>query len=88
VDAALDSSIASFDPAKAKAYASRAFQQIADDVPAIWLYDVIYVSGVNRRLEVPPLRSDGWHINLSDWSVPAAKRIDRDRIGVAASVKK
>jgi len=88
VDAALDSSVASFDPAKAKAYASRAFQQIADDVPAIWLYDVIYVSGVNRRLAVPPLRLDGWTMNLADWSIPAAKRIDRDNIGLTASPKK
>jgi peptide/nickel transport system substrate-binding protein len=87
VDAALDSAVASFDPAKAKAYASRAFQQIADDVPGIWLYDVIYVSGVNRRLAVPPLRLDGWTMNLADWSIPPAKRNDRDRIGLAASPK-
>ena len=88
VDAALDSSIASFDPAKAKAYASRAFQQVIDDVPAIWLYDVIYVAGVNRRLEIPPLRSEGWHVNLADWSIPPAKRIDRDRIGLAPPAKR
>jgi peptide/nickel transport system substrate-binding protein len=88
VDAALDSAVASFDPIKAKAYASRAFQQIADDAPAIWLYDVIYVSGVNRRVTVPPLRSDGWTMNIADWSIPAAKRIDRDRIGLTATPKK
>ena len=82
VDAALDSAVASFDPAKAKAYAKRAFQQIADDAPAIWLYDVVYVSGVNRRLELPPPRVDGWHLNLADWSIPPDKRIERDRIGV------
>lgn len=87
VDAALDSAVAAFDPAKAKVYASRAFQQIADDVPAIWLYDVIYVSGVNRRVAVPPLRTDGWTMNLADWSIPPAKRIDRDRIGLTASPK-
>jgi peptide/nickel transport system substrate-binding protein len=88
VDAALDSSIASFDPAKAKAYASRAFQQVIDDVPAIWLYDVIYVAGVNRRVEVPPLRSEGWHANLADWSIAPDKRILRDRLGVATPAKK
>jgi peptide/nickel transport system substrate-binding protein len=88
VDAALDSSIASFDPTKARAYASRAFQQVIDDVPAIWLYDVIYVAGVNRRLEVPPLRSDGWHVDLADWSIPPTKRIARDQIGIAAPAKR
>jgi ABC-type transport system substrate-binding protein len=85
VDAALDSAVASFDPAKAKAYAKRAFQQIADDAPAIWLYDVVYVSGVNRRLELPPPRVDGWHVNLADWSIPPGKRIERDRIGVGVA---
>ncbi len=88
VDAALDSAVASFDPAKGKAYAKQAFQQIADDAPAIWLYDVVYVSGVNRRLELPPPRVDGWDVNLAEWSIPPAKRIDRDRIGVAASANK
>src|SRR4029078_9091981 len=47
VDAPLDCAVAACDPAKAKAYARRAFQQVADDAPAIWLYDVVYVSGVN-----------------------------------------
>jgi len=88
VDAALDSSVAAFDQAKAKAYASRAFQQIADDIPAIWLYDVVYVSAVHRRVVVPPLRMDGWMMNLADWSIPPAKRIDRDNIGLTPSPKK
>jgi hypothetical protein len=36
---------------------------------------------------VPPLRTDGWTMNLADWSIPPAKRIDRDRIGLTASPK-
>ena len=87
VDAALDSAVAAFDPAKAKSYSSRAFQQIVDDAPAIWLYDVVFVSGVNRRLAVPPLRTDGWQMNLADWSIPAAQRIDRDNIGLTPAKK-
>ena len=87
VDAAIDSAVASFDPVKAKGYARRAFQQIADDVPAIWLYDVIYVAGVNRRVTVPPLRMDGWTMNLADWSIPVAKRINRDNIGLTPAKK-
>ncbi|HEY6826241.1 MAG TPA: peptide ABC transporter substrate-binding protein [Gemmatimonadaceae bacterium] len=87
VDAALDSAVITFDAAKAKAYARRAFQQVADDIPAIWLYDVVFVSGVNRRLTVPPLRTDGWQMNLADWSIPAAKRIDRDKIGLTPAKK-
>jgi peptide/nickel transport system substrate-binding protein len=87
VDAALDSAVAAFDPAKVKAYSSRAFQQIVDDIPAIWLYDVVFVSAVNRRVTVPPIRTDGWQMNLADWSIPVAKRIDRDNLGVTPAKK-
>jgi hypothetical protein len=66
-----------------KAYASRAYQQIIDDVPGIWLYDVAAVHAVNRRIDVGPLRADGWWRTLADWSIPPDKRIDRDRIGLA-----
>src|SRR6185503_18421120 len=77
VDALLDSASASFDPAKSKSYSSRAFQQIADDAPAIWLYDVTLINGMNRRIEpARPISPIGWWLNLSDWSIPADKRID------------
>jgi peptide/nickel transport system substrate-binding protein len=87
VDAALDSATSTFDRAKAKAYSSRAFQQIIDDIPGIWLYDVIAISGVNRRITVPPLRPDGWFMNLADWSIPVAKRIEQDTIGLTPAKK-
>jgi len=82
VDALLDSVSSSFDPAKMKAYASRAFQRIIDDAPAIWLYDYVVVSGINRRITPAPMRTDEWWANLADWSIPPDKRIDRDRIGL------
>ena len=82
VDALLDSAVKSFGPARMKSLASRAFQQIVDDAPGIWLYDGFNVAGVNRRIETAPLRADGWWAHLADWSVPADKRIDRDRLGL------
>ena len=82
VDALLDSVSSSFDPAKMKTYASRAFQKIIDDAPAIWLYDFVTVSAINRRITTPPLRAGEWWTNIADWSIPADKRIDRDRIGL------
>lgn len=82
VDALLDTAAASFDPVKAKAAASRAFQTIVDDAPAIWLYDVTFYNGINRRITVPPPTLDGWWMNLEHWSIPADKRIPRDRIGL------
>ena len=88
VDALLDSTTSSFDPAKTKEYASRAFQQIIDDVPAIWLYDFVNIDAVHRRFNVAPMRVDEWWANLADWSIPPEKRIDRDRIGLAPASAK
>jgi peptide/nickel transport system substrate-binding protein len=85
VDALLDSAAAAFDPAKAKGAASRAFQTIIDDAPAIWLYDVTYYNGINRRIVMPALTRDNWWMDLERWSIPADKRIPRDRIGLAAA---
>ena len=82
VDALLDSSANSPDPAKSKAYVSRAFRQIIDDAPAIWLYDLFFTDAVSRRIQVTGMRSDEWWAHLADWSIPADKRIDRDHIGL------
>jgi peptide/nickel transport system substrate-binding protein len=82
VDALLDSAAASFDPAKAKAYASRAFQDVVNDAPAVWLYDIVFITAINRRIDVPKLNPDGWWLTLSDWSIPADKRLPRDKIGL------
>jgi len=82
VDALLDSAASSLDPAKLKTYTSQAFQKIIDDAPAIWLYDFVVVSAVNRRITTAPMRVDEWWANLADWSIPPDKRIDRDRIGL------
>lgn len=82
VDALLDSMTQAFDPAKARAYASRAFQQIADDAPAVWLYDTFSIHAANRRIALGALRADGWWYLLDTWSIPADQRIDRDKIGL------
>jgi peptide/nickel transport system substrate-binding protein len=88
VDALFDSATSSFDAAKSRAYVRQAFQQIIDDAPAIWLYDVVSVDAVHRRIDVGAIRADGWWVNLADWSVPPEKRIDRDRIGLAPAPSK
>jgi peptide/nickel transport system substrate-binding protein len=85
VDGLIDSVASSFDPAKVKQYASRAFQQIIDDAPAVWLYDVSEVDAVNRRITVGPLRADGWWRTLAQWSIPPDKRIARDSIGLTST---
>jgi peptide/nickel transport system substrate-binding protein len=82
VDALLDSVTSTSDPAKMRNAASRAFQTLVNDAPAIFLYDMANVLAVNRRIDVAPMRYDGWWTHLAEWSVPADKRIDRDRIGL------
>src|SRR6185437_10017799 len=83
VDALLDSASASFDPARSNAYARRAFAAIIADAPAIWLYDWTNINAINRRVTTAHMRPDEWWANLADWSIPADKRIARDRIGLA-----
>jgi len=83
-DALLDSAIASFDPAATKRYARAAYQVMADDAPAIWLYDVLTLAGVHRRVRTPRMRADGYWAGLADWHIPARERIARDRIGLPA----
>lgn len=87
VDALLDSATRAFDPVRARAYAVRAFQQIANDAPAIWLYDVTSLTAINRRVQIAPMRADEWWAHLADWSIPADKRIDRDRVGLAPTAR-
>lgn len=84
-DALLDSAIASFDAAATKSYARRAYQVLIDDAPAIWLYDVLTMAGVHRRVRTPGMRADGYWAGLADWNIPASERIARDRVGLAAA---
>jgi len=83
VDAELDSVGTAFTPLMMRQHASRAFRQIIDDAPAIWLYDMVVVNAASRRINVTGMRSDGWWANIADWTIPPDKRIDRDRIGLA-----
>jgi peptide/nickel transport system substrate-binding protein len=82
VDALLDSATATFDPARTRAYARRAFQMIIDDAPAVWLYQPPTVMGIARRIQTLPMRADEYWAHMADWSIPADKRIPRDRIGL------
>ncbi len=81
-DALMDSITATSNAARSKTYATRAFQTIVDDVPAVWLYDGVYIEGVNRRITITPPRPDAWWADIADWSIAPDKRIDRDRIGL------
>ena len=81
-DALLDSAVASFDPARRRDQSHRAWQMLVDDAPAVWLYDVLFMHAVHRRIKPTDMRADGWWSGLADWTIPANERIDRDRIGL------
>lgn len=81
-EALLDSAERSFDPARVAHYRQRAMQTVADDVPAVWLYDVLTIAGVHKRLRTEGMRADAWWSGLAEWWIPANERIERDRIGL------
>jgi peptide/nickel transport system substrate-binding protein len=82
VDALLDSATATFDPARTRDYARRAFGTIIEDAPGIWLYQPATVAGLHKRIHTTPMRADGYWSGMADWWIPAAERTARDRIGL------
>lgn len=82
VDALLDSLAVLSPPAQLAERWRRAMQQVADDAPAIWLYEFTPIAGAHRRIRISGMRGDGWWVGLADWWIPAAERIERDRIGL------
>jgi peptide/nickel transport system substrate-binding protein len=82
VDALLDSATATFDPARTRAYARRAFETIIEDAPGIWLYEPPTLAGIHRRIHTTPMRADAYWSGMADWWIPASQRTPRDRIGL------
>ncbi|MFI5232905.1 MAG: peptide ABC transporter substrate-binding protein [Gemmatimonadales bacterium] len=68
-DAEVDSAASATNPRAAKAHYRAAYQIIADDAPAIWLFEPEAVAGFSARLQPGALRADGWWLTLPAWSV-------------------
>jgi peptide/nickel transport system substrate-binding protein len=83
VDALIDSAITTFDPARTRAYTRRAFEQIIEDAPGIWLYEPLSIAGIHKRIRTVGVRADEYWAGMADWWIPAAERSARDRIGLA-----
>ncbi|MDB4915285.1 MAG: ABC-type transporter, periplasmic subunit, partial [Gemmatimonadetes bacterium] len=82
VDAALDSAVMAFDPARSRAYARHAFETIMDDAPGIWLYEPPNMAGVHKRIHMVKLRADQYFSGMADWWIPKGERSARDAIGL------
>lgn len=78
-DAEVDSAFNAFTPAGRTAHFTKAFQQAIEDAPAIWLYEERLPVAIHARIRIAPFRADGWYVNLADWSIDPAQRIERDR---------
>jgi peptide/nickel transport system substrate-binding protein len=78
VDAAIDSATTIADPARSRAHYRSAYQQIIDDVPAVWLYENRMYMAINRRVEPVFNGSDVWWRRIRQWSIPSSGRLPRD----------
>jgi len=77
-DAALEAGFSSLDTATARGHFRDAFRTITDDVPAIWLYEVMPVSAVNARFTLPRWRPEAWWRTIADWRLDPSRAMPRD----------
>jgi peptide/nickel transport system substrate-binding protein len=82
-DALVDSAASQMDPDRAAAYYRQAYQLLADDAPAIWLFEPLSYAAMQQRINPVGMRANGWWLNLKDWYIPQAQRIARDRVGLS-----
>lgn len=81
-DAYVDSAAAARDVDDSRRLYRRAYQTYVDDVPAIMIYEPRLVAGAHRRVRIAGMRPDAWWAGMGEWWIPAAERIERDRIGL------
>lgn len=87
-DTHLDSALASHEPARVRAHMRNAYQQLANDAPAIWLYDVLGLAAAHERIHMAPMRADEYWAHIADWYIDEDERLPRDRIGVGAAAER
>jgi peptide/nickel transport system substrate-binding protein len=78
-DMHVDSALAATTLAGRRTHFTAAYQTIIDDAPAIWLAEPKRVMAIHRRINTVGVRPDAWWANVAGWSIPADKRIARDR---------
>jgi peptide/nickel transport system substrate-binding protein len=80
-DAVIDSAVRATQPAESRRLHGRAGRILAEDAPAIWLYELRTFTGLHHRFRPAVMRPDAWWAHLDQWSVDPVKLKDRDRIG-------
>ena len=84
-DASVDTVLTAFDPTVAQRSLVRAIQTIIDDAAAIWLVEDATLAGISARIDPGPLPATGWWQGLTQWRIPADRRIARDRLGLTSA---
>ena len=84
-EALVDSAATTAEPARSRALYARAYTALAEDAPAVWLFEARNLAGAHRRLQPAALRADAWWADLADWRIPPSQRSERDRAGALAS---
>lgn len=82
-DKDVDDALNALNPATANALWTRAFQQIIDDAPAIFLFEDRQIGLMLTRVSPSRMRADAWYSDLADWTIDPNKRLPRDRPGAA-----
>jgi peptide/nickel transport system substrate-binding protein len=82
-----DSGAHALSAADTRRHLSRAYETIVADAPAIWLYEIRHTAVLHSRFQTTGMRPDEWWAGLADWTVPEARRIDRDRIGLRVAAR-
>ena len=78
-DADIDAALNALKPGAAEPFWQRAFQQIIDDAPAIYLYEERQIGIMHVRIQPQRMRTDAWYSDLADWSIDPTQRIARDK---------
>jgi peptide/nickel transport system substrate-binding protein len=84
-DATVDSAMAAMDSKASIALYRRAYTIIANDAPAIWLYEAPALAGMSVNVHPAPMRGDMWWVNLSDWTISDGPAPKPATVAVAAS---
>jgi peptide/nickel transport system substrate-binding protein len=82
LDSLMAAAILLTDRAKATEIYREIYQGIVNDVPAAFLFEPRMIAAIHTRIKTPPLRPNGWWVNIPEWSIPSGERIDRDKVGL------
>lgn len=77
-DAAVEAGLGALSADSARAHFREAFRIIAEDVPAIWLYEVTPVAAVHARFTLPAWRPEAWWRTIPAWRLERALALPRD----------